>query len=250
MSKEPKKKITSWAEFRFSVIGGLLACPHQPGELRKEIEQPALRTYQHPTKDQLVQFGASTIERWYYRAKDSDDPVSSMGRKLRSDLGKNKAMSPILLHELKKQYICYPHFSYQLHFDNLCALVEEKPELGKMCSYSTILRRMKERGWYKKSKKLLNPTEGQKQARERIEQKEVRGFEMEYAHALWHLDFHQGSKAVCDRKGQWHKPIPEDSADVEVTNSDPIPPLLRKMLKNYAATGMPPAYLSKEDEHA
>jgi putative transposase len=31
------------------------------------------------------------------------------------------------------------------------------------------------------------------------------------------------------------------------TDSDPIPPLLRKILSDYAATGLPPAYLPKDE---
>jgi len=34
--------------------------------------------------------------------------------------------------------------------------------------------------------------------------------------------------------------------DVE-DDSDPIPPLLRKLLADYAATGLPPAYIPKEE---
>jgi hypothetical protein len=39
--------------------------------------------------------------------------------------------------------------------------------------------------------------------------------------------------------GQTH-PVVED-------DSDPIPPLLRKLLADYAATGLPPAYIPKEE---
>jgi hypothetical protein len=41
------------------------------------------------------------------------------------------------------------------------------------------------------------------------------------------------------------EPIAE--ASQEMPNSDPIPPLLRKILADYAATGLPPAYLPKEE---
>jgi len=33
-------------------------------------------------------------------------------------------------------------------------------------------------------------------ARDRLEQREVRSFEMEHVGALWHLDFHHGSRRV------------------------------------------------------
>ena len=39
--------------------------------------------------------------------------------------------------------------------------------------------------------------------------------------------------------GQTHTQVEDDS--------DPIPPLLRKLLADYAATGLPPAYIPKEE---
>jgi transposase InsO family protein len=62
---------------------------------------------------------------------------------------------------------------------------------------------MKERGW---TKKRRASTPGQKRAAERLEQREVRGYEAEYVHALWHLDFHTGSRRVVDGGGAWHSP--------------------------------------------
>lgn len=149
MSKKSKKRLRKWAHFRFSIIGGLLARPPCKGDLRKEIEKLARRLYADPTKEGWVTFGPSTIERWYYRALNAEDPIKALGRKIRSDAGKPTAISPQLLETLGNQYAQYPHWSYQLHADNLEALVEEQPHLGVMPSYSTVLRRMKDRGWYK-----------------------------------------------------------------------------------------------------
>lgn len=198
-----KKKITDWGQLRFSVIGPLLTSPPEKGELGKSIRLLAGRSYQHPFKDKLVSFGASTIERWYYQAMGSNDPVAALSRQVRSDAGNSKAMSSGLLAELACQYRSYPHWSYQLHADNLAALVEEKPELGEPPSYSTVCRRMKERGWYKKRRAR---TSGQKKAVARLEQREVRSFEADYVNGLWHLDFHSGSRAIVDAKGNYHTP--------------------------------------------
>jgi len=206
MSKKPKKQLTDWAYFRFSIIGGLLAKPPDKGELGKEIEELASRCYVHPIKDAWVTFGTSTIERWYYRALGSNDPIKALSRKIRSDAGKTIAMSPQLLTALGEQYVKYQHWSYQLHTDNLEALVEMHPKLGSMPSYSTVVRRMKERGWYKKASSRRNPTPGQQLAQERLEQKEVRSFESSHVHALWHLDFHKGWRKVVDSNGVWHTP--------------------------------------------
>ena len=206
MSKKSKKQLTNWAHFRFSVIGGLLARPPDKGDLQKEIEKLAGRVYLHPTKDEWVTFGASTIERWYYLALNADDPIKALGRKIRSDAGKPTAMSPRLLDALGKQYAKYPKWSYKLHTDNLKALVEEQPHLGMMTSYSTVLRRMKEQGWYRKASSRRNPTKGQKLAQERLEQREVRSYESSYVHGLWHLDYHKGWLRVVDANGVWHTP--------------------------------------------
>lgn len=196
-----KNHITDWGQFRFSVIGGLLSRPPEPGKLGEEIEILASRRYRHPSQDKWVTFGASTIERWYYRALNTDDPVAALSRRIRSDAGQNKAMNVDLQSALQQQYKNYPHWSYQLHSDNLTALAEEKPELGDPPSYSTVRRRMKERGWLKKRSPK---TPGQKRAAARLEQREVRSYEAAYAHALWHLDFHHGSRRVVDSKGNYH----------------------------------------------
>lgn len=198
-----KKKITDWGQLRFSVIGPLLTSPPEKGKLGEAIRLLAGRGYRHPCKDEWVSFGASTIERWYYQALGSNDPVAALSRQVRSDAGDSKSLSGRLLGELAGQYKHYPHWSYQLHADNLAALVAENPELGKAPSYSTVRRRMKERGWYKKRRAM---TSGQKKAANRLEQREVRSFEADYVNSLWHLDFHSGSRAVVDMRGTYQTP--------------------------------------------
>ena len=206
MSTNPKARLSSWAQLRFSIVGGLLARPPKVGELCKRLEILASESYQHPTKDILVTFGTSTIERWYYKALKSYDPIEALGRRPRSDMGENKAMSFALLSELGRQYRMFSNWSYKLHADNLIALVEERPELGAPPSYSTVQRRMKERGWYRKSS-ARKKTKGQKLAEQRLEQREVRSYDSSHVHGLWHLDFHKGRLRVADKLGEWHTPI-------------------------------------------
>ena len=198
-----KKKILDWGQLRFSVIGPLLTSPPEKGKLGESIRLLSGRSYQHPFKDELVSFGASTIERWYYQALGSNDPVAALSRQVRSDAGNSKSLSGRQLEELSSQYKHYPHWSYQLHADNLAALVEEKPELGEVPSYSTVRRRMKERGWYKKRRAK---TSGQQKAAAHLEQREVRSFEADYVNSLWHLDFHSGSRGIVDARGNYHTP--------------------------------------------
>ena len=200
MGRKSKASLTKWAHFRFSVIGGLLARPPQKGQLGLEIKKLAQKHYRHPIKGTSVKFGASTIERWYYKAQCSDDPVRALYRKARSDMGKKKAMNSRMQSVLGSQYKQYPHWSYQLHADNLKAAIAEKPELGKAPSYSTVLRCMQAKGWHKKRRAK---TQGQKRAAERLVNSEVRSYEAEFVNALWHLDFHQSSRVV-DEGGHWH----------------------------------------------
>lgn len=205
MGKKSHTSAMSWAQLRFSIIGKLLARPPCKGQLGKELQILAQQHYRHPTQDKWISFGVSTIERWYYKALNAQDPIAALDRKQRADTAQTKAMSPQLLAALQRQYQRYPDWSYKLHADNLAALVEQHPQLGDAVSYSTVIRRMQERGWYKKKSKPRHATAGQKLAAERLEQREVRSFESKYVNALWHLDFHQAHRIV-DVNGQWHTP--------------------------------------------
>lgn len=195
-----------WAELRFSVIGPLLASPPRAGELRVAIEELARKRWRHPTTGLLVNFGASTIERWFYAARGRDDPIAALTRKVRSDAGMNKALSKEQLEALRLQYAAHSGWSYKLHHDNLVALVEEKPELGAAGSYSTVRRRMQEQGW-RKRKVPKRLTEGRRRALERLEQLEVRSFESKYVHGLWHYDGHEAHRKIALPDGSLHKPV-------------------------------------------
>ncbi len=205
MKKRNENQLNSWELLRFSIIGSLLARPPSKGDLGKEIEKLAGQLYRHPTQDRWLKFGTSTIERWYYKALKTDDPVRKLKRRIRKDAGKSTAMSSALLVELEKQYKNFPHWSYQLHADNLAVVATEQSEFGNPPSYSTVTRRMKEYGWDKKKSVRRNQTPGQKKAAQRLEQREVRGFESKYVNELWHLDFHKGRRIV-DVNGKWHTP--------------------------------------------
>jgi transposase InsO family protein len=206
MGKKSNTPQITWAQLRFSIIGGLLARPPCKGQLGKELQILARGHYRHPSQDKWITFGVSTLERWYYKALNAEDPIKALDRKQRSDTGKTKAMTPQLLTALKRQYQRYSDWSYKLHSDNLAALVEQQPQLGDAVSYSTVIRRMQQRGWYKKKSKRRHASPGQKLAAQRLQQREVRSFESQYVNALWHLDFHQGRRIV-DVNGQWHTPV-------------------------------------------
>ena len=51
MSKKSNTSAITWAQLRFSIIGGLLARPPCKGQLGKELQILAGRHYRHPTQD-------------------------------------------------------------------------------------------------------------------------------------------------------------------------------------------------------
>lgn len=196
-----------WAQFRFAVIGELLSCPPPNGQLQKALDRLSQKPYRHPIDPRRsIAVGVSTIERWYYKAKTAADPIAVLGRKIRADAGIRWSMTDPLLTELKAQYQAHPRWNVQLHYDNLAARVQEAPQLGSMPSYKTVLRCMRDNGWRQRHEPA-QPSPGQQRAAKRLEQREVRSFEVAHVHGLWHLDFHQAKIRILDPFGQWHRPI-------------------------------------------
>ena len=197
-----------WARFRFSVIGPLLAAPPEWGELQEQLKSLAAKKWHHPITGQRVQFGLSTIERWFYTARnEKKDPVQALRRKIRSDQGLHPALSPKLSERLAAQYRQHPNWSYQLHFDNLAVLIEKEPALGAVPSYASVLRFMKVHGLIKRPRRGPVHSPGARATEHRIEAREIRSYESEYINALWHLDFHHGSLRVLLDKGRWVYPL-------------------------------------------
>lgn len=196
-----------WARFRFSIIGPLLSAPPEPGQLQTELAALAQKQWRHPITGLPVHFGLSTIERWLYQARLENDPVSALRTKRRLDAGTSNALSAQLKVLIQHQHRSHPGWSYQLHFDNLKSIVKQSPESGDMPSYNTIRRYMKSNGFCKQRGRKRRHTEGGILAVERLEKREVRSFEVDHVNALWHLDFHHGSRRILGRDGQWHKPL-------------------------------------------
>jgi putative transposase len=196
-----------WARFRFSVVGSLLSSPPAPGALAGAIRALAEKSWSHPVTGHDVRVAASTIARWYYTAlRRPDDPVGALRRAIRKDSGKI-SLAAALAERLRLQYRDHPHWSCQLHYDNLCALATADPSLGRLPSYSTIKRYMRARGLVKKPGLRLHQRPGEARAQARRQTREVRSYEAQYVGALWHLDFHHGSLRVLTAGGQWERPI-------------------------------------------
>ncbi len=197
----------SWARFRFSVVGGLLSSPPRRGELKAAIESLAATTWIHPVSGREVRFAFATIEGWYYRARHAeDDPVGVLQRAVRKDCG-NVSLSPALAERLFSQYHDHKHWTYQLHYDNLAALVKVDPSLKSLRSYSTVRRYMKTHGMVRKARPAPKGRPGEGRAAHRRQTREIRSYESEYVGSLWHLDFHHGSRKVLTHDGQWQRPI-------------------------------------------
>lgn len=196
-----------WANFRFSVIGPLLAAPPERGDLQVKLAQLAAKQWQHPITKEWVMFGASTIERWYYRAvREPRNPVGVLARKVREDCGTHPSLNTCWRDALLAQYQQHRSWSYQLQADNLMALARANTAWGPVPSYASIRRYMQAHGLLKQARGRRRKTEGMKVAQTRLDALEVRSYESAYVNALWHLDFHGGSLRVLASHGAWVYP--------------------------------------------
>lgn len=207
MSKaEQKGAPERWGEFRFSVIGALLSSPPEKGEIKKAIKELGSRTWYHPITKEPVRFGVSTIEKWYYAARNEKrSPVKRLQRKVRSDLNSTRQLSEEAKTLLHTQYAAHPSWSVKLHADNVrVALSNEKLPCA---SYATIARYMQHQGLAKRPSMRAVNQAGFRKALSHLEHYEVRSFESEYVGALFHLDFHHCSRQVLDPKLGWVTPV-------------------------------------------
>jgi putative transposase len=197
-----------WAHLRFAVIGALLAAPPKKGELQAALTALAARTWQHPTRGEPVIFARSTIERWFYQARNARlDPVGRLRRRVRRDAGQQPSMTAPLREALAAQYAAHASWSYQLHRDNLRALVAAQPALGPLPSYATIRRYMQAQGLLRHRRRTARDRPGGEPREPSRQAREVRSFEVEYVGGLWHADFHYGSLKVLTAAGTWVTPL-------------------------------------------
>lgn len=191
------------ALLRFAVVRDLLVDPPPHGQLAQALRELAQQTYKLPDGTNAT-FHFSTIEAWYYAARDKTDPVAALTSKVRKDRGDSKIITGRLLDTLERQYRNHPSWTARLHHKNLAAEIRADLTLGEtLPSYATVRRTLKRHGWARRRKAR---TDGQKRAAERRARREVRRFEMTHAHALWHFDFHEGSRKVLLADGTYVKP--------------------------------------------
>lgn len=196
-----------WARLRFAVVGPLLAAPPPSGELRAAISALAARQWRHPVTGLPIRFGFSTVERWYYVAlRAGVDPVHALRSRRRADAGRQRRLGEALRAELQAQYQAHTGWSVQLHVDNLAVLAATDPSLGPMPSYATVRRYLQANGMRRRKGGTRRDTPGAQAAEHHLATREVRSFELAHVNALWHADFHVGSRAVVDARGRWYKP--------------------------------------------
>lgn len=208
MSRPPAGDRDRWARLRFMIIGPLLAAPPEPGALQQALAQLAARHWRHPVTGEAVRFGRSTIERWYYAAKNArTDPVGALARAVRKDAGAQRSLAPALTAALHAQYQAHPSWSAQLHYDNLGAHLKATPGVGSLPSYASVRRYLHANGLFRQARTPVRHTAGTEVARVRLATVEVRSYESPHTNALWHADFHHGRHPVLSRAGVWQLPV-------------------------------------------
>ncbi|HYN64201.1 MAG TPA: DDE-type integrase/transposase/recombinase [Candidatus Limnocylindrales bacterium] len=195
------------ARLRFSIIGALFAAPPAKGELLGALRVLAAKAWRDPANGLDVRFGVSTLERWFYTARRARDPVAALTDRLRAHVGCFPSLSAQAEGALVIQYREHPGWTIQLHLDNLrVALAGAGGSKAALPSYPTVRRFFKARGMVRQ-RAPRRASDGAVAARDRLEHLEVRSFEVDHVGALWHLDFHHGSRKVLTRQGQWVKPM-------------------------------------------
>jgi putative transposase len=185
-----------WAQLRFAIIGALLAQAPEAGVLRMRLLELSERTWLHPTTLLPVRFSFKTIERWYYVACGHDRPTIALARVVRSDAGRPKGLTPEVMTLLQQSYARRRDWSYLLHYDNLKARFEQRPEA--VPSYTTVWRSMRAQGLVPtRHPSDTHDTPSARATRARFANREVRSFQHTHTHALWHIDAHHGGMSLC-----------------------------------------------------
>jgi hypothetical protein len=271
-----------WARFRFSVVGSLLSSPPAHGSLQSAIRALAEKTWSHPLTGRDVRVAAGTIARWYYIAlHQPDDPVGALRRAVRN--GKQEAfwgtlegrllkmldgLAELTLDLLNQATQAWVEIEYNrgVHRETSCSPVARfahAPDVLRTSPTSDSLRdafRLE----VKRSQRQSDGTISLDGVRFEIPARYRHFREISVRYARWDLG---RVDLVDERSGIILAPIyPLDksanadgrraviqSADSDVPSEEPrprraggeLPPLLKQILKEYSATGMPPAYLPK-----
>ena len=193
-----------WARLRFAIIGPLLAAPPAAGELHEALNALAAKTWRHPFTGLEVRFGVSTHRTLVLRRQEGRRSGAGAAQSSARDIGRFPSLSAEAVQALTTQYREHPGWTAQLHHDNLRVTLAAA---GTKCpSYPSVRRYLKAQGLLRQ-RPLRRVSEGAMAARDRLEQREVRSYEVEHVLQLLHLDFHHGSRKVLTRGGEYVKPL-------------------------------------------
>jgi len=176
----PKTYAEQVAQFRYSVIGGLINQEFQHGELVQELKRLAQRPWRLPWNQQMRVFAVSTIERWFYAYQE--EGLTGLLPQKRADYGRARRLT-----EKQKQLLLdirdeYPSLSSRMVIKNLVRNGVLEP--GAL-SVSTLNRFYKQHGKPRKSRKRQKrEKEGQENERKR--------WAREYPGELFHSDVCHG----------------------------------------------------------
>ena len=102
-----------WARFRFGVVSPLLTSPPESGELARLLDDLAGRSYRHPITGATVRFGRSTIEHWFYTARNEpNEPLRALERKVHARAGSHPSIGESLRAAIAAQYQSHPRWSF------------------------------------------------------------------------------------------------------------------------------------------
>lgn len=132
-----------WAEFRIAVVGYLLVCELGYGQLEAEIKSLSAKKWIHPLYGQPAGFGYSTIERWYYIARNTPGKNRLLALSTtRSDAGDPWSLTNEVRTYLTMQAKNHNSWSYQRHHQVLLRTMSERG-WGVPPSYKTVNRYLK-----------------------------------------------------------------------------------------------------------
>lgn len=196
MVKDTTPARLRWARLRFMVVGSLLGSPPEPGDLAVRTAALAAQAWEHPSTGESLHFSAKSIERWYYTARDHENPIEALERKVPSHAGTHPSVSEAVAEVIRTLRQQHPRWSYKLVHDNLAAISRERPELAPIPGYATVCRFMKHHGLGKRRRARRH-----EQALDFVP-RERRSFEVSHVCGLWHCDFHDAKRKVLCASGE------------------------------------------------
>ena len=128
-----------WGEFRLAVVGHLLVCELERGQLEAELKSLSAKQWNHPISGQPAVFGYSTIERWYYIARNNPEGRLRALSRMRSDAGIPWSLTKEVRAYLARQAKKHKSWNYQRHHQILLQAMNERG-WGRPPSYKAVSR--------------------------------------------------------------------------------------------------------------